>query len=145
MTATKHHFINDTLNKLHILSSTYPKQDLIKETLEFSPMIYFCPNCSNLLSLCKSPTSDNELSCFACPYVHKIETSVTKTKRFVKKAVDDILGGSGAWDNVDSTLITCSKCEHDRAYFLMIQIRSADEPMSIFYRCCSCSHQWREG
>ena len=59
--------------------------------------------------------------------------------------MDDILGGSGAWDNVDSTLVTCAKCEHDRAFFLMIQIRSADEPMSIFYRCCSCGHQWREG
>lgn len=43
--------------------------------------------------------------------------------------------------------VTCPKCEHDRAYFMQIQIRSADEPMSIFYKCCNeaCQHQWREG
>ncbi|KAG5457002.1 MAG: hypothetical protein BJ554DRAFT_3100, partial [Olpidium bornovanus] len=28
----------------------------------------------------------------------------------------------------------CPKCEHDRAYYMMIQIRSADEPASIFYK-----------
>lgn len=44
-------------------------------------------------------------------------------------------------------LATCPKCENSRAYFMQIQIRSADEPSSIFYKCCrnSCGHQWREG
>lgn len=44
-------------------------------------------------------------------------------------------------------LVTCPKCEHGRAYFMQIQIRSADEPSSIFYKCCnpSCNYQWREG
>lgn len=43
--------------------------------------------------------------------------------------------------------VTCPKCENTRAYFMQIQIRSADEPSSIFYKCCnnSCGHQWREG
>lgn len=42
---------------------------------------------------------------------------------------------------------TCPKCENNRAYFMQIQIRSADEPSSIFYKCCrnTCGHQWREG
>jgi DNA-directed RNA polymerase III subunit RPC11 len=31
------------------------------------------------------------------------------------------------------------------AYFMQIQIRSADEPMSTFYKCCKCANQWREG
>lgn len=44
-------------------------------------------------------------------------------------------------------LVTCPKCEFSRAYYFQVQIRSADEPMSIFYKCCrpECSHQWREG
>lgn len=44
-------------------------------------------------------------------------------------------------------VVTCPKCEHGRAYFMQIQIRSADEPSSIFYKCCNqtCNHQWREG
>jgi DNA-directed RNA polymerase III subunit RPC11 len=64
-----------------------------------------------------------------------------------KKQVDDVLGGSDAWKNVDSTDAVCPKCENTRAYFMQIQIRSADEPSSIFYRCCNaqCNYQWREG
>lgn len=86
------------------------------------------------------------------------------------KEVDDVLGGAAAWENVDSTageslqewrvqkysregLInvclfseTCPKCEHPRAYFMQIQTRSADEPMTTFYKCCNaqCGHRWRE-
>ena len=36
-------------------------------------------------------------------------------------------------------------CEGKEAYFMQYQIRSADEPMTSFYRCTTCSHQWREG
>lgn len=44
-------------------------------------------------------------------------------------------------------LAICPKCENTRAYFMQIQIRSADEPSTIFYKCCrnTCGHQWREG
>ncbi|PVU85391.1 hypothetical protein BB560_007037 [Smittium megazygosporum] len=46
----------------------------------------------------------------------------------------------------DDFAAVCPKCEHERAYFMQIQIRSADEPMTTFYKCCQqeCSHQWRE-
>ena len=57
----------------------------------------------------------------------------------------DILGGKSAWDNVDRTTIFCSKCSQQvLAYFVQIQIRSADEPMTIFYKCSTCSFQWNE-
>ena len=46
---------------------------------------------------------------------------------------------------MDKTEATCPKCDHGLAYFMQIQIRSADEPMSTFYKCCSCANQWREG
>lgn len=40
----------------------------------------------------------------------------------------------------------CPKCEHPRAFFMQIQTRSADEPMTTFYKCCSlqCGHRWRD-
>ncbi|XP_009976900.1 PREDICTED: DNA-directed RNA polymerase III subunit RPC10, partial [Tauraco erythrolophus] len=40
----------------------------------------------------------------------------------------------------------CPKCEHPRAYFMQIQTRSADEPMTTFYKCCNaqCGHRWRD-
>lgn len=56
------------------------------------------------------------------------------------------MGGSEAWKNVDSTDATCPNCGHDRAYFMQMQIRSADEPMTTFYKCCNqvCGHNWRD-
>ncbi|KAK6041477.1 transcription factor S-II [Cooperia oncophora] len=40
----------------------------------------------------------------------------------------------------------CPKCSNDRAYFMQIQTRSADEPMTIFYRCANadCGHRWKD-
>nr|CAG8527517.1 407_t:CDS:10 [Entrophospora candida]CAG8539087.1 1518_t:CDS:10 [Entrophospora candida] len=60
--------------------------------------------------------------------------------------VDDVLGGEEGWKNVDSTEARCPKCEHPRAYYMQIQTRSSDEPMSIFYKCCNhdCEYQWNE-
>lgn len=61
-----------------------------------------------------------------------------------KKQLDDVLGGEEAWENVDKTKTKCPACSHDEAYFMQIQIRSADEPSTTFYRCCKCSKQWNE-
>ena len=62
-----------------------------------------------------------------------------------RKAVDDVLGGKEAWKDVDQTDATCPNCSFRKAYFYQVQIRSADEPMTVFYKCADCGHQWREG
>lgn len=56
------------------------------------------------------------------------------------------MGGAEAWKNVDSTDATCPNCSNDKAYFMQMQIRSADEPMTTFYKCTSptCGHNWRD-
>ena len=38
----------------------------------------------------------------------------------------------------------CSQGLNDRAYYQQLQIRSADEPMTTFYKCTSCGLRWRE-
>ena len=72
---------------------------------------------------------------------------MAKEHELQRKDVDDVLGGSEAWANVDRTQADCPECSHDKAYFMQIQIRSADEPMTTFYKCCKpqCSHRWKEG
>ena len=85
------------------------------------------------------------------------------------KEVDDVLGGSAAWENVDETngrtyshivfalrmlndphslftlpTETCPKCRNLKAYFMQMQTRSADEPMTIFFKCTNCGHRWKE-
>lgn len=73
-------------------------------------------------------------------------TSRTKLKR---KEIDDVLGGEEMWKHADSTqgespqatftqstfntggkTASCDKCNHNKAYFYQLQIRSADEPMT---------------
>ena len=85
------------------------------------------------------------LRCASCPYAYDVVDGVKQRVDARKKTVDDVLGGDDAWRNVDKTSATCPGCAHDEAYFMQIQIRSADEPMSVFYKCVKCARQWREG
>ena len=56
------------------------------------------------------------------------------------------MGGEEAWKNADSMEEQCTKegCTNRKAYFFQLQTRSADEPMTTFYRCTECAHQWKE-
>ncbi|CAK5277869.1 unnamed protein product [Mycena citricolor] len=103
----------------------------------------FCPTCSNLLVV-SGETGYNKWSCNTCPYEFPITKQMTSRTKLVRKAVDDVLGGEEAWKHADATMASCPTCNNDKAYFYQLQIRSADEPMTTFYRCTKCAHQWRE-
>lgn len=47
-----------------------------------------------------------------------------------------MFGGPGQWDNAQKAKMQCPKegCDGDEAAFYQVQIRSADEPMTGFYR-----------
>ncbi|XP_044005234.1 DNA-directed RNA polymerase III subunit RPC10 [Aphidius gifuensis] len=108
-------------------------------------MLLFCRSCGNTLSI-DEDTSGMQFSCKSCPYVFNIKKKLS-TRIYPKlKEVEEVLGGAAAWDNVDSTDEPCPKCYHPRAFYMQIQTRSADEPATIFYRCCNfqCSHNWRD-
>ncbi|KAG2482479.1 hypothetical protein HYH03_018586 [Edaphochlamys debaryana] len=83
--------------------------------------------------------------CQSCPYVYNIDKKISKTAPLARKQVDDVLGGEDAWKNVAKTDATCPKCTYHQAYFMEIQIRSADEPATLFFKCVQCGHRWREG
>ncbi|ODV96240.1 hypothetical protein PACTADRAFT_40385 [Pachysolen tannophilus NRRL Y-2460] len=110
-------------------------------------MLTFCPYCSNMLVINKTDDNSNRFDCPTCPYEFPIVgLQMFDRKELERKQVDDVLGGEGAWDNVDQTAAQCpvDSCGGDKAYFFQLQIRSADEPMTTFYKCCKCGHQWRE-
>ncbi|KAH7135657.1 hypothetical protein B0J11DRAFT_576230 [Dendryphion nanum] len=118
-------------------------------------MLLFCPTCSNMLRVSKVPPGDptvedavgqNRFECPTCPYHFIITKRYFERKTIKRKEVEDILGGKGAWDNVDQTNVQCpnEKCRNDRAYWYQLQIRSADEPMTAFYKCTKCAKEWRE-
>ena len=46
--------------------------------------------------------------------------------------------------DLPETDVRCGKCGNGRAYWWLIQTRSADEPPTQFYRCTRCKRTWRE-
>ena len=106
-------------------------------------MLLFCPKCGTRVTLEES-SDCHRLSCQTCPYVHRITQSIVNRKYPKLKEVDEVLTDSTVWLNVDSTEEKCPKCDHMRAYFMQLQTRSADEPMTTFYRCCKCTHRWKD-
>uniref|UniRef100_T1IXA7 DNA-directed RNA polymerase subunit n=1 Tax=Strigamia maritima TaxID=126957 RepID=T1IXA7_STRMM len=106
-------------------------------------MLLFCPTCANLLVI-KQGFEANRFMCNSCPYVHNIRRKMVAKTYPKPKALDDILGSSEVWENVDNTEATCPKCSHTRAAFFQMQTRSADEPMTIFYKCLGCGNTWRD-
>ena len=43
-----------------------------------------------------------------------------------------------------STFYTCGRCKKKKVSYYQMQTRSADEPMTVFYRCVECGHKWRK-
>lgn len=105
----------------------------------------FCPTCGNLLLVEQSATF--RFFCQTCPYVHNINSAISRKVPLQRKEVDDVLGGQEAWKNAEQTSTAlCPKCSGTKAFFFSLQTRSADEPMTIMYRCSNhdCAHRWNE-
>jgi DNA-directed RNA polymerase III subunit RPC11 len=84
-------------------------------------------------------TGNNRLECRTCPYQHAITTPIYSRREFERKEKEDVFGGPGAWDNAQKGRAQCPKdgCDGDEAAFFQVQIRSADEPMTSFYKVSS--------
>ena len=105
--------------------------------------MHFCPLCGNML-LMEEGGHGMRFCCPTCPYLHNLRRVYSSKVPIKKKQVDDVLGGDNAWENVDRTNARCPQCSHDTAFFMQIQIRSADEPSTTFYRCVRCAKQWND-
>jgi DNA-directed RNA polymerase III subunit RPC11 len=66
-------------------------------------MVYFCPHCCNTLLTEPGPSGMFRFYCKTCPYVFSIKEKITKKLTLESKVMDDVLGGSEAWENVDQT------------------------------------------
>lgn len=57
-------------------------------------------------------------------------------KTFTHKEREDMFGGAAQWDNAQKGSVQCPKegCDGLEAAYYQVQIRSADEPMTSFYK-----------
>eukprot|EP00397_Hematodinium_sp_SG-2012_P068236 GEMP01109702.1.p1 GENE.GEMP01109702.1~~GEMP01109702.1.p1 ORF type:complete len:106 (+),score=20.63 GEMP01109702.1:53-370(+) len=104
-------------------------------------MALFCPSCANLLVL---EPSMNSFTCRACPYQFQVQEKLGVKITLKTRQVDDVLGGPEAWEGVEQMSANCPECSAQKAYFMQMQTRSADEPMTTFYKCVTCKYMWKE-
>ena len=105
--------------------------------------LLFCPSCATIL-MAEDDFGSMSFKCKICMFKFRVERTITKSMPLSNKVVDDVLGGEDAWKNVDKTepQSPCPQCGHNEAFFQAIQIRSADEPTTEFYRCTKCANVW---
>ncbi|KAF8308897.1 hypothetical protein DL93DRAFT_2141982 [Clavulina sp. PMI_390] len=88
----------------------------------------FCPTCANMVIIGRNDLGANEWVCPSCPYKFPIEQPVSDRHKLKLKEIDEVLGTQKF--RGDETDASCPKCDNGRALFYMLQIRSADEPMT---------------
>jgi DNA-directed RNA polymerase subunit M len=66
------------------------------------------------------------------------EIAVEAMKRAQRVVVEE------QYDLLPKTKVTCPKCDHNEAYWILRQTRAADEPETRIYTCTKCGHKWRE-
>jgi transcription elongation factor S-II len=59
-----------------------------------------------------------------------------KIKRDASKYTDNI--------QASTDMFTCKKCKSKRTTYYEAQIRSADEPATIFITCIDCGKHWKQ-
>lgn len=114
------------------------------EYLSSSNISPVCPSCSNTLTVSRVATSDsdteptNHFVCLTCPYQYPLNKRYFERRLLKRKEVDDIVGGASQWENASKTEVQCPNrnCGNREAFFYQLQIRSADEPMTSFYKVC---------
>jgi DNA-directed RNA polymerase III subunit RPC11 len=116
----------------------------------------FCPFCGTLLGLERGANAPSfRHFCPTCRYVAPVrETQTTTFDVGASKAAAVVASAAAAGDDLNEALsergrprtnVRCdaSECGSTEAFFVQLQIRSADEPPTTFYECCTCKKRWR--
>lgn len=99
--------------------------------------VAFCPQCKSLVY----PVA-GKMSCRKCGWtsegagaanVHRSEA--TAKARVVHEEKEEVRPQQST---------TCPKCQHDKAYFHLMQTRRSDEPPTQINECVKCGHSWRD-
>lgn len=98
----------------------------------------FCSKCRVLMY-----PKDNFFVCNKCGRkVKKTGTNIVVSKQEKKEVT--IIEDKEKTNVLPKTKITCPKCNHNEAFWILRQMRGSDEPESRFYTCVKCGHKWRE-
>ena len=105
--------------------------------------LQFCPVCGNLMLL-DSSGSKVSLQCRNCELRVNYEGHTHYNAEFEPLDVKAFISEQDT-SMLQVTEEQCPKCGFGKAFFNEVQIRSADEPATIFYTCQKCHFRWRVG
>jgi DNA-directed RNA polymerase subunit M len=111
-------------------------------------MVKFCPKCGSIMI----PRKEGGKSIWICPKCGYKEEATNEDKVVIKSkkkhsprdklvVIEDDMPPTAS---LLKGVVRCPKCGSDEVYYWMVQTRSADEPMTRFYRCKKCGYTWRE-
>lgn len=116
--------------------------------------MYFCPFCGTLLQLGRAELF--QFFCSTCTYIIPVTGPLTRSYDFVHENkrpdgedafLDASSSGVSGAEGCQVTSIRCAadggECGGDKAQYIQIQMRSADEPPTTFFKCITCGFQWR--
>jgi DNA-directed RNA polymerase subunit M len=111
-------------------------------------MVEFCPECSNLLR--KRRNDKNSSLVCKCGYEIEIDNKDNNHIENIAKMKSALENNFLIVSEKDKISIypqvkkICPKCNNKEAETWQVQMRSADEPSTHFFRCLKCKHTWRE-
>ena len=102
-----------------------------------------CPYCGNIL-LVDGTGSPTTLFCLTCAYRSPVWQPLVSEVALRPKRLEPVISDD-MWRTAErNATMICPSCGHEGAYFYQLQTRSADEAMTVFYRCEACDNRWRE-
>ncbi len=110
----------------------------------------FCDKCGALLIPVRDEKKKPTLRCPKCGAKSKgnavEEGKYVLTQKIVHTEKDEtvVLDEELEGEALPTAVAECPKCGHNRATYWQSQIRSADEGMTLFYRCINCRYTWRD-
>ncbi len=96
----------------------------------------FCPKCKSLMF-----PQDGKLVCRKCGATLEMNSKQVITHKSTDKEMAVLGEISGTLPTAD---VGCPSCGHGKAYWVLRQMRGADEPETRIFRCVKCGHSWRE-
>lgn len=106
---------------------------------------YLYTNGSAELSELMARIQNDELDCRRLAFLRPHELLPAKWNQYIeqKHKKDDNICNSRQIAKTDQFM--CSKCKKRECSYYELQVRSADESMTIFITCLNCAHRWRIG
>jgi len=102
----------------------------------------FCAKCGSIM-LPKKEGSKKILAC-SCGYkTGNVESAQIKETVINKAAPVEVIT-KGELETLPKIKVKCPKCDHDTAFYWLVQTRAGDEPETKFLRCQKCEHTWRD-